>query len=91
MEDIITGDAPSGYNSNYDIDEICSEERYNGYNPFEGASWMSEAATKKILAEYHKSKEKKAETTLGNETQDSILTQYYNFFGGSHEDQDYHQ
>ncbi len=38
------------------MEQIHVEETYNGYNPFEGASWMGEVATKNILTEAHKRK-----------------------------------
>lgn len=89
LEDIILEDKPGVYDSDDDIEEICSEERYNGYNPFEGTPWMNEAATKNILVEYHKSKEEEAKRTLAHKTQDDIFIQYYTFFWGSYEDDDY--
>ena len=89
LEGIILEDQRGVDNSDEDMEEVCSEERYNGYNLFEGTPWMNEAATKKVLAEYYKSKEKEAETPLASKAQQNILTQYYKFFGGSYEDDDY--
>ncbi|MBP6951307.1 MAG: hypothetical protein KBC28_03710 [Alphaproteobacteria bacterium] len=46
-----------------DAEEVYAEEVYaeevrvyNGYNPFEGASWVGETATRNILTEVHKRK-----------------------------------
>ncbi|MBY0501869.1 MAG: hypothetical protein K2P93_07710 [Alphaproteobacteria bacterium] len=67
-------------------EEVSVEWKYMGYNPFGSDSLMRVLATKRILTESDKVKEERAKPEVISDTLDEILTQYYKFFGGSHED-----